>query len=154
MHRHAFLIMAHNNWYTLEKLIQIIDAPWNDIYLHIDSKSKDFNKNYFLSLPKNAAIHLTKRHSVTWGNESQIKAEMELFKPIVTTDFPAAYEKVTDGKNGLITHMNAESIASGVERLLVCPDLRTEFIACQKENPLSYEHEMNKFYEIIEQNIK
>lgn len=80
MHRHAFLIMAHNNWYTLEKLIQIIDAPWNDIYLHIDSKSKDFNKNYFLSLPKNAAIHLTKRHNVTWGNESQIKAEMELFK--------------------------------------------------------------------------
>lgn len=80
MKRHAFLIMAHNNWYTLEKLIQIIDAPWNDIYLHIDSKSKDFNQQHFLSLTKAANIRLTKRHEVTWGDESQIRAEMELFK--------------------------------------------------------------------------
>lgn len=80
MHRHAFLIMAHNNWYTLEKLIQIIDAPWNDIYLHVDSKSKGFRKNSILSIPKTSTIQLTKRHDVTWGNESQIKAEMELFK--------------------------------------------------------------------------
>lgn len=80
MRRHAFLIMAHNNWYTLETLIKIIDAPWCDIYLHIDSKSKDFNKEHFLSIPKKATIYLTKRHNVTWGNESQIKAEMELFK--------------------------------------------------------------------------
>lgn len=72
--------MAHNNWYTLEKLIRIIDAPWNDIYLHIDSKSKDFNERYFLSLSKTSAIRLTRRHDVIWGNESQIKAEMELFK--------------------------------------------------------------------------
>ena len=80
MQRHAFLIMAHNNWYTLETLIKIIDAPWNEIFLHIDSKAKDFNKKYFLSLPKKATIRLIKRHNVTWGNESQIKAEMELFK--------------------------------------------------------------------------
>ncbi len=72
--------MAHNNWYTLEKLIQIIDAPWNDIYLHIDCKAKDFNKGRILGLPKHASIQLTKRHDVTWGNESQIKAEMTLFK--------------------------------------------------------------------------
>lgn len=80
MQRHAFLIMAHNNWYTLETLIKIIDAPWNEIYLHIDCKAKDFNKKYFLSLPQKATIRLIKRHNVTWGNESQVKAEMELFK--------------------------------------------------------------------------
>lgn len=79
-HRHAYLIMAHDNWTLLETLLKLIDAPFNEIFLHIDSKSRDFNRKYFLSLPKNAAIHLTKRHSVTWGNESQIKAEMELFK--------------------------------------------------------------------------
>lgn len=80
MQRHAFLIMAHNNWYTLQRLIQIIDAPWADIYLHIDRKARDFPKDFFLNLPKSATIRLTKRHSVTWGNESQVKAEMELFK--------------------------------------------------------------------------
>lgn len=80
MNRHAFLIMAHNNWYTLEKLLQIIDAPWNDIYLHIDRKSTDFHKEYIKKIPKHSSIKLTKRHNVTWGNESQIKAEMTLFK--------------------------------------------------------------------------
>lgn len=80
MQRHAFLIMAHNNWYTLQRLIQVIDAPWNDIYLHIDRKSRDFPKDFFLSLPKASTIRLTKRHSVTWGDESQVRAEMELFK--------------------------------------------------------------------------
>lgn len=80
MHQHAFLIMAHNNWYNLEKLIQIIDAPWNDIYLHIDCKAKDFNKHKFINLPKHSKIRLTKRHNVSWGNESQITAEMALFE--------------------------------------------------------------------------
>lgn len=80
MNRHAFLIMAHNNWYTLEKLLQIIDAPWNDVYLHIDRKSTDFSKEYIKKIPKHSSIKITKRHNVTWGNESQIKAEMTLFK--------------------------------------------------------------------------
>lgn len=72
--------MAHNNWYILEKLIQSLDAPWSHIYLHIDRKSKDFCKEYFLNLPKYANISLVRRHNITWGNESQISAEMSLFK--------------------------------------------------------------------------
>lgn len=80
IHHHAFLIMAHNNWYTLERLIQIIDTPWSDIYLHIDSKAKDFCKKKFLNLPQYSSIYFTRRHNVTWGNESQVIAEMELFK--------------------------------------------------------------------------
>lgn len=79
MHRHAFLIMAHNNWYTLEKLIRIIDAPWVDIYIHIDRKAVDFNQLYFKKLCSKSKIYFTKRHKVTWGNETQVKAEMCLF---------------------------------------------------------------------------
>ena len=51
MQRHAYLIMAHNNWYTLEKLIRLLDVPWNDIYLHIDKKVKDFSQEYYKSIP-------------------------------------------------------------------------------------------------------
>lgn len=80
MQRHAYLIMAHNNWYTLEKLIRLLDVPWNDIYLHIDKKVKDFSQEYYKSIPLHASIHFTKRHSVTWGNETQVRAEMTLFK--------------------------------------------------------------------------
>lgn len=125
---------------------QILENGLEDTFILLGSQSNPYP--FF----KECDIYV--QTSIFEGSCITIEEAMALFKPIVTTDFPAAYEKVTDGKNGLITHMNAESIASGVERLLVCPDLRTEFIACQKENPLSYEHEMNKFYEIIEQNIK
>ena len=36
--KHAYLIMAHNEWDMLNKLIQALDYPNNDIYLHIDKK--------------------------------------------------------------------------------------------------------------------
>ena len=39
--RHAFLVIAHNNWWQLKKLIQQLDDESNDIYVHIDKKSKD-----------------------------------------------------------------------------------------------------------------
>ena len=39
MKKHAYLIMAHNNWKILEKLLILLDDKRNDIYLHIDLKS-------------------------------------------------------------------------------------------------------------------
>ena len=54
MGKHAYLIMAHNEFYILEKLLKLIDDERNDIYLHIDKKAKNFNfdkiKNTFLSI--------------------------------------------------------------------------------------------------------
>ena len=47
MKKHAYLIMAHNNPYILKKLLNLIDDKRNDIYLHIDKKSKcTRNKQY------------------------------------------------------------------------------------------------------------
>ena len=37
--KHAYCIMAHGNWDTLQKLVSAVDDSRNDIYLHIDSKS-------------------------------------------------------------------------------------------------------------------
>lgn len=79
-HRHAFLIMAHDNWYTLGVLLKLIDAPWADIYLHIDKKAEGLNCIEDRQLTSKSRLYLVKSHNVTWGNESQIKAEMELFK--------------------------------------------------------------------------
>lgn len=91
--------------------------------------------------------------SIFEGSCITIEEAMAFFKPIVTTDFPAAYEKVVDGKNGLITQMNAESIAAGVEQLIASEEKRRSFSNCQKEHPLSYDEEMNKFYDIIDKNL-
>lgn len=55
MKKHAYLIMAHNNWKILEKLLILLDDKRNDIYLHIDLKSdfidfssKVHNANLFI----------------------------------------------------------------------------------------------------------
>ena len=45
--KHAYLIMAHNEPYILERLLKLIDDKRNDIYLHIDKKWHDFDFEYF-----------------------------------------------------------------------------------------------------------
>ena len=65
--KHAYLIMAHNNFYCLEKLLLLLDDSRNDIYLHIDKKIKDFDFDYFQNLCVNAnVIFPKKRINVTW----------------------------------------------------------------------------------------
>lgn len=79
-HKHAYLIMAHNNWSVLEKLVSLIDSPFNDIYLHIDRKSKDFDWIKLKSICNKSSVYLVKRTDIKWGNESQVKAELILFR--------------------------------------------------------------------------
>ena len=38
--RHAFLILAHNEFQILKILLSMLDDGRNDIYLHIDKKGK------------------------------------------------------------------------------------------------------------------
>ena len=37
--KHAYLIMAHNEWEMLRALLEALDDSRNDIYLHIDKKA-------------------------------------------------------------------------------------------------------------------
>ena len=39
MKKHAFLLQVHNNKSQLIKLLDYLDYPDNDIYIHIDAKS-------------------------------------------------------------------------------------------------------------------
>ena len=47
-----------------------------------------------------------------------------LGRAIVCTNFPTAYNQLENEKNGIIVEMSADSIASGVERLLTDEALR------------------------------
>lgn len=77
-HRHAYLIMAHNEWSLLNVLLSLLDDDRNDIYLHIDKKVKQMPELY---QPKHSTLYYTpKRYDVRWGDVSQIHSEMELFK--------------------------------------------------------------------------
>ncbi|SCN26461.1 hypothetical protein N3C_2841 [Clostridium sp. N3C] len=50
--KHAYLIIAHNNFYILEELIKLLDDTRSDIYIHIDKKVKNFNFYKFKEIPK------------------------------------------------------------------------------------------------------
>lgn len=58
MGKHAYLIIAHNNFYILKKLIALIDDERNDIYIHIDKKTKNFKKNDFMNICKKSKFIL------------------------------------------------------------------------------------------------
>ena len=81
MDKHAYLIMAHNNFGILEKLLMLLDDQRNDIYIHVDKKVKDFDFHYFSYICKNATVvFMKKRIDVRWGSASQVKTEMLLFE--------------------------------------------------------------------------
>ena len=66
MNKHTYLIMAHDDLSLLKKLIKQIDAPYNDIYLHIDSKSMISDKE-ITNVPTSSRIVLCPRMDVKGG---------------------------------------------------------------------------------------
>lgn len=75
--KHAYLIMAHNQFLSLKELISALDDGRNDIYIHFDKKVKKIPD---ISTRFSKLIILDKRVNVIWGDVSQIKAEYALFK--------------------------------------------------------------------------
>lgn len=47
--KHAFMIMAHNNYNQLTKLLYLLDYPDVEIFLHIDKKSEKYKNICFKS---------------------------------------------------------------------------------------------------------
>ena len=86
MKKHAYLIMAHTQPELLKKLLQMLDDERNDIYLHIDSKSKDYPLEEVAEIPKKSKCIFTERTDVKWGSYSQINCEMVLLKEAVKTE--------------------------------------------------------------------
>ena len=77
--RHAFLIIAHNNWWQLKQLIQLLDAENHDIYVHIDKKSKSFLEKDFLNLTSESKVYYFQEYEVFWGGFSQVQVELFMF---------------------------------------------------------------------------
>ena len=73
--------MCHNNFSVLEKLICLLDDARNDLYIHVDKKVKNFDTSKFLNSCRYSNVYFTeKRYNVKWGANSQVLAEMYLFK--------------------------------------------------------------------------
>ena len=83
MKKHAYLIMAHTQPELLKMLLKKLDDERNDIYLHIDSKAKDYPLDEVATVLQKANCVFTERTDVKWGSYSQIHCEMVLLKEAV-----------------------------------------------------------------------
>jgi Core-2/I-Branching enzyme len=87
MKKHAYLIMAHNNFGILEKLIRLLDYEKNDIYLHVDSRASSFDKDYFSTISKKSNMFMIDRLEINWGGLSQVNCELKLLENSVVNNY-------------------------------------------------------------------
>ncbi len=80
--KHAFLIMAHNNWELLGRLVEKLDHSSNSIYIHIDKKSEVPQAVWSeIRLKcKKTQVTFVERYNVNWGGYSQINITLRLFE--------------------------------------------------------------------------
>lgn len=75
--RHAYLIMAHNEFKVLSLLVSLLDSGTNDIFIHMDRKIKNLPD---IHTEKSGLYFIDDRFDVRWGCLSQIKAEFALLR--------------------------------------------------------------------------
>lgn len=79
--RHAWLIIAHNEFEILQRLVSALDAPESSFFIHIDKKVKTLP---VIHAEQGEVIFLTERIDVRWGSISQIKCEFALIETAVS----------------------------------------------------------------------
>ncbi len=75
--RNAWLIIAHNEFGILQKLISFLDNAQSDIYVHIDKKVNQLPE---IHADKARLFVLEDRIDVRWGTVSQIRTELTLLE--------------------------------------------------------------------------
>ncbi|WP_407401507.1 beta-1,6-N-acetylglucosaminyltransferase [Chryseobacterium sp.] len=75
--KHAYLILAHNEFDLLNKLIAVLDDARNDIFIHFDSK---VNTLPIIECNFSGLYILEDRVDVRWGDVSVVSAEYKLFQ--------------------------------------------------------------------------
>lgn len=80
--RHAYLIMAHHRPDLLRVLLEDLDDPRNDIYLHVDAKAAPemAPENFRVS---RAGFKAIPSMEVNWGGYSQIECALNLLQAAV-----------------------------------------------------------------------
>ena len=80
MRRHAYLITAYDDFYLLGRLLETLDDPRNDIYLHVDRRSPDVPFDRLRSKVKQSDLVVVERIPVYHGEYSQVDSEFALME--------------------------------------------------------------------------
>lgn len=81
--KHAYLILAYNNLYVLEKCIELLEYPMNDIFVHLDVKTSNAEHWIKRIQEKFSRVIFIERKNVKWADYSQTNAELELLKAAI-----------------------------------------------------------------------
>lgn len=84
MGKHAYLIIAHNNWDQLHFLISLLNDPRNDFFILIDAKARHFDTQRFISSSESQNIFFVPQIDIRWGSYSLIEAELMVLKSAIS----------------------------------------------------------------------
>ena len=84
--RFAYLIIIHNNVEQVRTLLGLLDDKRNDIYIHIDKKSK-ITPNELHGTVKYSKLFCYSKYRVAWGSISQVKCEIFLLQQAVSQKY-------------------------------------------------------------------
>jgi hypothetical protein len=87
MNKHAYLVVAHTNWAQLKLLLDQLDYETNDIYLHVNIKSTDFNEKDIREGLKKASLFMLNRREVVWASFSLAEIALEFFEIATKRDY-------------------------------------------------------------------
>ena len=87
MKKHAYLIMAHNEFHMLKKLLIELDDERNDIFIHIDKKTAHPNEEDIASVVTKSRVTFIPRRRIYWGHVSIVKCELELLKKAINGNY-------------------------------------------------------------------
>ncbi len=100
----AVLIMAHHDYDILEKLMCQLDHPRNDIYIHIDKKSRHFDKKHFENICTKSRVIFIPRMRTYWGDSSLVECELRLMEAALQSGEDYSYFHLLSGQDLQIKH--------------------------------------------------
>lgn len=112
--RHAYIILAHGEFELLSILLTTIDDYRNDIYIHIDAKSKGYDIESLKKSVKHARIDICSEIKVNWGGYSIAQAYMLLFEKATST-YHSYYHVISGADLPLMTQNRIHDILATPE---------------------------------------
>lgn len=118
---HAYLILAHAQFQTLEKLVGLLDHPRNDIFIHVSARSKDFDPAPIQRAAVSSSVTFIPRQKANYEGFSVTQSILGLLSSALVR--PHAYYH----------------LLSGMDLPLRGPDEVLSFFD-QQDQPLEYVH--------------
>ena len=78
MKKHAIMILAHSGVDLLNKLLELLDSKYFDIYLHLDIKSDILDHQLYSC--QISDFFLYRKYDVIWADYSMVETELFLFE--------------------------------------------------------------------------